>query len=79
MVASMQVRDHIAKAIKAAGSETKLGEVTGYSQHAIWRAKRHGRVTPEMALRFHRAGVAKASDLRPDLWPTEHHVPETAA
>jgi hypothetical protein len=72
----MQVREHIEQAIQSAGSEAKLGEATGYSQHAIWRAKHRGSVTPEMALRFHRAGFISASKLRPDLWPTDAHVPE---
>lgn len=73
----MEVRDHIEEAIRYAGSEAKLGEATGYSQHAIWRAKVRGSVTPEMALRIHRAtkGGVPASALRPDLWPTDQHVP----
>lgn len=73
----MQVRDRIEAAIREAGSEAKLGKATGYSQHAIWQAKKRGSVTPDMALAFHRAlhGVVKANELRPDLWPTEKHVP----
>lgn len=73
----MDVRDHIEAAIKEAGSEAKLGEATGYTQHAIWRAKIKGRVSPEMALKIHRwsGGKFPASLFRPDLWPTERHVP----
>ena len=73
----MDVRDHIRAAIKHAGTEAKLGELSGYSQHAIWKAKKRGRVTPEMALAIHRAlqGAVPASNLRPDLWPTVEHVP----
>lgn len=73
----MDARGHIARAVQLAGSEAKLGEATGYSQHAIWRAKKRGSVTPEMALRIHRAlsGKVTASQLRPDLWPTSDHVP----
>ena len=73
----MMVRDHIEAAISYAGSEAKLGKATGYSQHAIWRAKERGRVSPEMALKIHRAtrGLVPASALRPDLWPTEQHIP----
>lgn len=72
----MEVREHIEAAIQRAGSEAKLGEATGYSQNAVWQAKKRGTVTPEMALRFHRAGYISASLLRPDLWPTDQHVPQ---
>ena len=67
----MQVRDLIEAAIKKAGSETKLGQATGYSQHAIWRAKQVGRVSPEMAKRIDEwtAGEIPKSSLRPDIWP----------
>lgn len=73
----MNVRDQVQEAIKRAGSEAKLGEATGYSQNAIWQAKKRGRVSPAMALAIHRwtNGAVPASSLRPDLWPTEHHVP----
>lgn len=73
----MDVRELIEKAIKAYKTEAKLGEATGYSQHAIWRAKMRGTVSPGMALRIHAAtnGGVSASDLRPDLWPTIEHVP----
>jgi len=73
----MGIREHIESAIKITGSETKLGEATGYSQHAIWRAKRRGSVSPEMALAIHRAtnGAVPACVLRPDLWPTAQSVP----
>jgi DNA-binding transcriptional regulator YdaS (Cro superfamily) len=73
----MDARPHIEAAIRHAGSEAKLGAATGFSQHAIWRAKRRGSVTPAMALAIHRAtgGAVPASLLRPDLWPTDRHVP----
>lgn len=66
------VRDLLQKAIEMAGSEAKLGALTGYSQNAIWQAKRRGRVTPEMALALDRAtnGVVSKEKLRPDLWPS---------
>lgn len=74
----MEVRDHIEEAIRRAGSEAKLGEATGFSQNAIWQAKRRGRVSPKMALAIDRAtdGAVPASSLRPDLWPTRDHVPK---
>lgn len=73
----MDVRDRIEEAIKLVGSEQKLGKATGYTQHAIWRAKKRGSVTPGMALAIHHAtnGEVPANDLRPDLWPTREHVP----
>jgi DNA-binding transcriptional regulator YdaS (Cro superfamily) len=76
----MEVRDHLEEAIKRAGSEAKLGEATGFSQNAIWQAKKRGRVSPKMALAIHRFthGEVPASVLRPDLWPTRQHVPNEA-
>lgn len=73
----MDVRGHIEEAIRIAGSESKLGKAAGYTQHAIWRAKVRGSVTPDMALGIHRAtnGEVPACVLRPDLWPTLDHVP----
>lgn len=74
----MNTREHIEAAIRIVGSEAKLGKATGYSQHAIWKAKMKGRVTEEMALRIHwlTKGEVCASRLRPDRWPTKNHVPE---
>lgn len=64
----MDIRPHIQEAIRRAGSEAKLGEATGYSQHAIWKAKKRGSVTPEMALKIeHAVGVSKEI-LRPDIF-----------
>lgn len=72
-----EVRDLIESAIRIKGSEAELGKATGYSQHAIWRAKKVGRTSPAMALRIDAAtgGEVSASKLRPDLWPTPGHVP----
>jgi DNA-binding transcriptional regulator YdaS (Cro superfamily) len=60
----------IERAIAFAGSQTRLGEATGFSQAAINKAKRRGRVSAEMALAIHRVtgGAIAASELRPDLW-----------
>lgn len=57
-------------AITIAGSEAKLGKLTGYSQNAIWRAKRAGRVSAEMAAAIHRAtnGAVRRQVLRPDIY-----------
>ncbi|MCC7047177.1 MAG: helix-turn-helix domain-containing protein [Alphaproteobacteria bacterium] len=71
------VRDLIEKAIRIVGSEAKLGAAAGgYSQNAIWQAKRRGTITPELAAGIDRAtnGAVRKSDLRPDIWPHEERV-----
>ncbi len=67
----------IEAAIRYAGSEAKLGKATGYSQVAINKAKRRGRVSPAMALAIHRFtnGAIAASTIRPDLWVNPEDVP----
>jgi len=68
-----------ARAIRIAGSESRLAAATGYSQVAINKAKRRGSVSPQMALAVHRftAGAVPASALRPDLWARPQDVPMT--
>lgn len=63
------VRDLMYEAIKLAGSEAKLGKLSHYSQHAIWRAKKNGRVSPVMALRIEAAlnGAISAKQLCPEI------------
>src|SRR5437868_4514750 len=65
------------RAIRMAGSESKLGREIGYSQVAINKAKRRGQVSPAMALAVHRftQGLVSASALRPDLWTRRQDVP----
>ncbi len=60
----------IRRAIELAGSETKLGEACGVSQTAIWKAKRAGRVSAELANAIDKAtsGAVPRWELRPDLW-----------
>ena len=67
----MTVHHHIERAIAKLGSEAKLGSACGCSQAAIWKAKRAGRVSAEMAMAIDRAtgGEVSRADLRPDLWP----------
>jgi DNA-binding transcriptional regulator YdaS (Cro superfamily) len=69
------------RAIRIAGSQSKLAAATGYSQVAINKAKRRGCVSPKMALAVHRftGGVVPASVLRPDLWARPRDVPITVA
>ena len=70
---TMQVRALIEKAIGKAGSEAKLGKATGYTQNAIWQAKRRGKVTPEMAIKIDEAteGDVSKEQLRPDIFVPE--------
>jgi DNA-binding transcriptional regulator YdaS (Cro superfamily) len=67
-------------AITIAGSEAKLGALAGYSQNAIWYAKRNGRVSAELALSIDKVtkGVISKSQLRPDLYPPEPPVAEVS-
>jgi DNA-binding transcriptional regulator YdaS (Cro superfamily) len=60
-----------ARAIEVTGgSEASLARRIGCSQHAIWRARRVGRVTAELAAKIDdaTAGQVPKSKLRPDLW-----------
>ena len=65
-----RVQRLIQAAIEVAGSEAKFGQLAGYSQNAIWCAKRRGRVTAEMAAAIERAtnGAIPKERLRPDLF-----------
>lgn len=58
------------KAIELAGSETRLAKAIGFSQHAVWHARRKGKPSAEMAVAIDRFTEGKVSkqDLRPDLW-----------
>lgn len=60
--------DPFTRAVAAAGSENRLAKLTNYSQHAIWYARRHNKVTAEMALRIERATGVPAAEFRPDLF-----------
>lgn len=53
--AGMMTKNPVEQAIDIAGSEAKLGALTGYSQVAINKAKRRGRASPRMALAIERS------------------------
>ena len=61
------------RAVALVGSESKLSRATGYSQPAINKARRKGRVTAEMAIAIERAlhGAVSRQELRPDLFAAE--------
>lgn len=58
------------KAIEIAGSETRLAKAIGFSQHAVWSARKKGKPSAEMAAAIHRFtnGEVSKQALRPDLW-----------
>ncbi|WP_420888144.1 YdaS family helix-turn-helix protein [Bradyrhizobium elkanii] len=61
----------LAQAIAACGgSETSLSRAIGYSQNAVWAAKRRGSVSPRMAIQIEIAtqGLVPRTSTRPDLW-----------
>lgn len=66
----MTRHDPLETAIRILGSESKLGEATGYSQAAINKAKTRGRVSAEMAVAIEKAtaGQVPRYRLRPDLF-----------
>ena len=66
------IRQLMQAAVTIAGSEAKLGKAAGFSQNAIWTAKRNGRVSAEMAVGIERAtnGAISRHRLRPDLYGT---------
>ena len=75
------IRDLIEAAISIAGSEAKLGKAAGFTQNAIWHAKRKGQVSAELAV-----GIERATDnriprwkLRPDLWDEPQSATTEAA
>jgi DNA-binding transcriptional regulator YdaS (Cro superfamily) len=49
-------------------SENELARRTGYSQHAIWHARKRGRPTAEMCIKIERATGVAAALLRPDIF-----------
>ncbi|MBO0715730.1 MAG: helix-turn-helix domain-containing protein [Rhizobiales bacterium] len=61
------VRAAMLAAIELLGSEWKLAEAIGYTQHAVWRAKTIGRVSARMATAIEAAtdGKIKRLDLCP--------------
>lgn len=77
----MTVSDAIERAVAIVGSEAKLGKAAGgFSQNAIWQAKRRGKISAELAIGIHRAtkGDVPASLMRPDLWARPEDVPATS-
>ncbi len=58
------------RAVALAGSETRLSRATGWSQPAINKARRRGRVSAELAIAIERAlaGAVTKEQLRPDLF-----------
>lgn len=77
-------KDHLRRAAALLGSQAKLAAemrrcgAEECSQSKInWLLQTADKISAEDALATHRAtrGEVTASQLRPDLWPTEQHVP----
>lgn len=71
-------KDHLKRAIRQVGSQPKLAKAMGCSQSKIsWLLITADEISAEDSLAIDRAtnGDVSASKLRPDLWPTEQHVP----
>lgn len=66
----MTPREAFTAAVKKAGNERQLAFRTGYSQHAIWHARKRGKPTAEMCIRIERATGIAAALLRPDIFHT---------
>lgn len=78
----MLTTDILITAIALAGSETKLGtDLGGYTQNAVWAAKRSGRTSGPMARKLDEwtGGRVSRSVLRPDVFgdPSEAEVAST--
>ena len=69
----------IIAAIKRAGSEKKLGEQIGFSQHAIWHAKKEGRCSPRMAAALDEwsGGFISRHELCPAIFGPPPRLPKT--
>jgi len=63
-------------AIDYYGSEAALGKAIGFSQNAVWRAKRLKRVSPRMAAKIEAVskGRFKARRLCPDVFGTSSAI-----
>lgn len=71
-------KEHLKRAIRELGSQPNLAKAMGCSQSKIsWLLITAKEISAEDALAVHRAtsGKVLASDLRPDLWLSEQHIP----
>lgn len=77
-------KEHLRRAVAVSGSQAKLAAemsrsgAEDCSQSKIsWLLVVADKISAEDSLAVHRAthGAVSASQLRPDLWPTEQHVP----
>ena len=67
LMSTRDVRAAMVRAIEYYGSEWRLAEAIGYTQHPVWRAKTLGRVSPRMATAIEAAthGKVKRRELCP--------------
>jgi DNA-binding transcriptional regulator YdaS (Cro superfamily) len=64
----MHHHPYISKAVAFAGSQTKLAELCGVSQNAIWSAVKRKHVSAELAVKIEKATGIPRAKLRPDLF-----------
>jgi len=76
-MANAAVREAMEKAIRIAGSERKLAKLAGFSQNAIWHAKKEGRVTGRLALAIEAATGGRVARHR--LCPSLFEPPSARA
>lgn len=74
----MTGKSPLQEAIDKAGSEAKLGSLTGYSQVAINKAKHRGRASPAMAVKIERETGVPRHLLCPDIFPAPVSPPPSS-
>lgn len=71
-------KEHLQRAVGLMGSQNRLANAMDCSQAKIsWLLVTASQISAEDSLAVHRAtrGAVTASQLRPDLWPTDQHIP----
>jgi DNA-binding transcriptional regulator YdaS (Cro superfamily) len=63
------------RAIDFFGNHRAMARALGIRPRELWRARRLGRVPGRLADKIHQLtyGTVRREELRPDLFPTEHH------
>lgn len=68
-------REALAEAVKAVGSQEKLGKGIGKSQAHVWHWLNKGRLPAEEVLRVEEISGVSRHRLRPDIYPDVKAVP----
>jgi DNA-binding transcriptional regulator YdaS (Cro superfamily) len=72
----MEPSDLFKSLIDRYGGDTQLATALGYTQNAVWSARRRKSVSPKMALAIEKLtqGEINRSSLRPDVYPPEEYA-----